>query len=489
MIETIAYLLTGLLAGTVIGRLAGREKAAANAARRQMLAEENDRLKKEQHTAAERIEALLAERTRLQAEREALVRERTAAEERHERETNGLRQDFDRRQKEQEALCRLQLDTQQQRFDETLQKVTEQMKNATGTMLKDRQQEFAASSSESLLRIVEPLRETIGKMKQALADSTLRQTAMGSEMKANIENMMRQSEAARKSADELARVFRHGTKVQGDWGETVLDELLRSQGLTRGVHYDTQTAIRDATGSTVKSDEGSLLRPDILLHLDNRRELIIDSKVSLSAFIDYVNAEDEPTRQRALKAHLESLRKHVKELSAKDYSSYIRPPKTKMDYVIMFVPHAGALWTALNACPDLWRRAMERNVFIADEQTLFAALRIISMTWTQITQAQQHEKVYKLAEEMLDRVGQFLKRYETVGKALANAQKAYDEGRRKLGPGGQSIVGTATKLTRLGARPSTKNPLPALPDDEDAPADLPDALPQPDKDANTAENA
>ena len=286
------------------------------------------------------------------------------------------------------------------------------MQTATDEMLKQRQKEFAEQSHTNLGQIVTPLRETIDKMKKAMEDNTLKQTSMSSEMRTTIEHMMRQSQAAQKSAEELTRVFKHGSKVQGDWGETVLDELLEAQGLTRGIHYDTQAVIRDAQGQAVKSHEGSLLRPDVILHLDQRREVIIDSKVSLTAFMDYVNAETEDERQQYLKAHIASLQSHVKELSAKDYSAYIRPPKVRMDYVIMFVPHSGALWTALNAQPDLWRKAMDKNVFIADEQTLFAALRIINLTWTQIAQAQNHEKVYALANEMLDRVGQFMKKYQ-----------------------------------------------------------------------------
>jgi DNA recombination protein RmuC len=250
----------------------------------------------------------------------------------------------------------------------------------------------------------------------------------------------------------------------------VLDELLQAQGLTKGIHYDTQASLRDATGNTIRSDEGSIMRPDVILHLDQRRELIIDSKVSMTAFIDYVNADDEDTRQRYLKAHIDSLQKHVKELSAKDYSSYIRPPKVRMDYVIMFVPHSGALWTALNAQPDLWRKAMEKNVFIADEQTLFAALRIINLTWTQIVQAQNHEKVYALANEMLNRVGQFWKEYEAMGKALHKANEAYEDGLRKITDGGQSINTTANQLIKLGAKQSDKNPLPQLLDIDDIPA-------------------
>ena len=357
------------------------------------------------------------------------------------------------------------MEAQEERFKETLARVTSEMKTATDEMLKQRQQEFSQSSTQNLGQIVTPLKETIEAMRQAMDNTNLKHTELSSAMKEQIQMLMRQTESARLSAEELARVFKHGSKVQGDWGETVLCELLDAHGLTGGRHYDTQLTMRDAECRVLKSEQGSMLRPDVILHLDNQREVIIDSKVSLTAFMDYVNAETEEERQRYLKAHVDSLQKHVKELSTKDYSSYICPPKVRMDYVIMFVPHSGALWTALNAQPDMWRRAMEKNVFIADEQTLFAALRIVSLTWTQIAQAENHEKVYTLANEMLDRVGQFMKKYQAMGKALENAQKAYEDGEKKLLPSGQSILQTCAKLQKLGAKQSTTNPLPQINDD------------------------
>ena len=349
---------------------------------------------------------------------------------------------------------------QQELFDETMARVSAQVKSATDEMLKQRQKEFAESSNSNREQIVTPLRETIEKMKQTMSDSTLKQTELSSEMKANLENMMKHSAAAKESADELARVFKHKSKVQGDWGERVLDELLTSQGLTQGVHYEIQTTIRDSKGNVVRTDTGSNLRPDVIMHIDSNREIIIDSKVSLTAFMDYVNAENEEDRQKYLKAHIESIQKHVKELSKKDYSSYIKAPKVRMDYVIMFVPHTGALWTALNAQPDLWRNAMEQNVFIADEQTLFAALRMISLTWTHIAQAENHEMVYELANELLDRVGKFLKNYESIGKGIRDAQHAFEECEKKLTPGGHSIISTCAKLEKLGAKQNKKFPLP-----------------------------
>lgn len=376
-----------------------------------------------------------------------------------------MRQEHERNITRLEEQHREAMTAQEKRFNEMSLRLTEQMKNATADMLKQRQEEFTQSSNRDLGQIVTPLRETIAGMKQAMDESTVKHASMTSEMKTTMENMMRHSQAAKESTDKLAQVFQFGNKLQGIWGERVLDELLQSQGLTPGIHYDNQPTMRDAAGNTLKSDDGEALRPDVILHLDQQREVVIDSKVSLSAFIDYVGEEDPIRREQHLKAHVESINRHVKELARKNYSCYIQPPKVKMDYVIMFVPHSGALWTALNAQPDLWRRAMEQNVFIADEQSLYAALRIVDLTWTQIKQAQNHEKVYALANEMLNRVGQFWKNYEDMGKALENASKAWEKGRSKITEGGQSINTTATKLITLGAKQNDKNPLPQLPEE------------------------
>ena len=353
------------------------------------------------------------------------------------------------------------IQAQQSRFDETMARVAAESKADTEEMLKARQKEFAETSSTNISQIVNPLKESIAKMETAMQQSSKEAVAINSAMKENLDQMILQSKATQSTAEELTRAFKHQSKVQGDWGETVLAELLTSQGLTEGVQFETQAVIRNAKGEVVKNEEGSIMRPDVILHLDQTREVIIDSKVSLTAYFDYVAAENEAARNQYLKAHVESLQKHVKELAKKDYSSYIQPPKVKMNYVIMFVPHTGALWTALNDQPDLWRKAMEQNVFIADEQTLYAALKIIDMTWKQIRQAQNHELVFKLATQMVDRVGQFVKHYENVGKALSAAQQAYGEGEKKLKDRGQSIVLSANKLIELGAK-NGKNAVPEI---------------------------
>lgn len=458
--EIVIGIIIGLVVGALIIGLFMRAKLNVAAARQQQLedvrvqqAAQVDKLEQEKGELTHRQQELTVRVEVLKSQLEDLSKHsQQALQEQQQRHAEAM---TEQQQRHAEAIS-----AQQTRFDETMARVAAQMKDATGEMLRQRQREFQESSGQSLGQIVTPLRETIDKMQQAMTDAQNRQSADSGAMKTIIEQMMQQSEAARRSTDELTRVFRHSNTVQGNWGETVLDELLESQGLTRGIHYDTQPTIRDAQGVPVTNDAGARMRPDVILHLDQRRDVIIDSKVSLAAFMDYVNADNEADRQRYLKAHIASIQEQVNRLAAKDYSSYVQPPKVRMDYVIMFVPHTGALWTALGAQPDLWRKAMERGVYIADEQTLFAALRIVSLTWTQIAQAQNHEKVYALASEMMDRVGQFMKRFQAIGAALGKAQQAYEEGERKLQPSGQSILQTCAKLQKLGAKQSDKNPLP-----------------------------
>ena len=445
IISAIIGIIIGFLSGKKIGKLTSDKECSATQTKLDIIEKELSSLKNDYTLLQEKNNALISEKNDILRNSEVLQKEIILLKEQNTQALDSQKQHYEG------AITEMQ-----KRFDETIEKVTSQVKEATNDMLKERQKEFAESSNQNLGLILNPLKDSINEMKVAMDASKTAQTQISSEMKAHMEHMLKQSLETQKSTEELTKVFKHKTKIQGDWGETVLDELLQSQGLTKGIHYDVQAVINSAN-----------MRPDIILHLDTKRELIIDSKVSMTAYIDYVNAENEDDRQKFLKAHIDSIQKHVKELAAKNYADYIKPPKVKIDYVIMFVPHSSALWTALNAQPDLWRKSMEQNVYIADEQTLYAALRIVNITWSQIQQAQNHEKVFDLANEMLNRLGQFYKEYQEIGKALENAKAAYDQGEKKITTGRQSINTTAQKLISLGAKQSNKNPLPYISNNED----------------------
>lgn len=352
----------------------------------------------------------------------------------------------------QDAHHRENMEAMQSRFDETVNKMKAQLEISTSDLLQRRQSEFEVSNAENMNRIVEPLNRTIKEMREVVADNTMKHTEFGGRLNANLQQVLAHSDAARKSADRLADALRGGGRIQGDWGETVLTELLESQGLQEDIHFDTQTFVRDADGNVISSADGRKLKPDVILHLDRERDVIIDAKVSLSAYIDYMQAETDELRAAALRAHVVSVEKHVTELVNKDYSSYMHNGHLGISYVIMFVPNTSALYAATSQKPDLWRKAMERGVYIADEQTLYAALKIIDMTWRQIAQAENHEKVFALAGEILDRVGAFVDKFTAIGKSIDTAKKSYDDAFAKLQDRGQSIPVTCSKLQKLGAK-------------------------------------
>ena len=440
--------------------------------------ERNDELIAQLQAAKENAAADLANAKKEAAEALQKAKEEAAAlikqtKEENEKLIEDTKNDLNKRNSDEiaarEKAHKEAMDSLQLRFDETMAKVTAQVKSDTADMIKAQQKEFSESSNLSIGQIVDPLKQNIVELKKAMEDGNKEMAERNGEMRERIKSLMEHSDAARKSADDLAAAFKHGNKIQGDWGETILEELLASNGLTKGIHFDTQAVIRGKDGKVIKNEDGTSMRPDVILHLDERREVIIDSKVSLTSYVDYVNAENEADRKTYLKAHVESIRRHVKELAAKDYSSYIESPKVTAGYVIMFVPNMGALWTALNAEPDLWRKAAESNVYIADEQSLYGALKIVSLTWTQVAQAQNHEKVYELANEMIDRVGLFMEKYEGIGKALKKASEEYEDGKKKLVPQGQSIINTSGKLIKLGAKNSDKHTIKALLDIDDIP--------------------
>ncbi len=425
--------VTGLVIGFLVARVLGARKESKA---------------REMSVELEKQVAVLQSKLEAETRKVAEVREDAAKQ-------------LDAMKREMERVHQVSLAEQKARFDEISKRLVAEAQIATEKMLKQRGEELSKTGNATMEQLVNPLKETIAKMEKTMNDTTLQQTAANTSLKEVLKQSIESNAATKSAADDLVRAFKHDSKLQGDWGECVLEELLESLGLQEGIHFETQTTLRDAGGNVLYSEEtGKTMRPDVIVHLDMKKDVIVDSKVSMTAFMDYVACDDVEQRKTLLKNHIDSLKKHVKELSQKDYSRYVKAPKKTMDFVIMFVPRSAALWAALNEEPALWRDAMEKNVFIADEQTLYAALRMVKLTWRQIQQAENQQKVFELANEMLSRVGQFVKQMNAVGDSLDKAQEAYKKGMAKFADKGQSVLTTCYKLKQLGAKQDDKNPLP-----------------------------
>lgn len=360
-------------------------------------------------------------------------------------EMESLRREDDRRHEEA-------MKAQEIRFNQTIDNMKAQVKAATEDLLQERQEEFSKTSTKSLTDIVNPLKEAMGKMQEVMDKNKQSQTELRTQIKDQMESMVRQSEAVQKSTEELSRAFKHQTKLQGDWGESILAEQLKAQGFVEGVHYHTQYTLQDEQGNVIKSDDDHNLRPDVVLQIEPGKDVIIDAKVSVSDFIKYANANNDEEATTHLANHVKSLEKHVDELARKDYSKYHYKDDSVVDFVIMFVPMTQALWSAMRAKPTLWRDAADKRVLIADEQTLYAMLKIINKTWIKIEQEKNQQQIYNLAQLMVDRVGEFLKSYEEIGNQLEAATESFNKGRLKLQDTGRSIVGPARNLIDLGLK-------------------------------------
>lgn len=437
------------------GKQAESEMRAATARLQADLDNATDNLSKVKEDAAEHSQALLEAKE--QAHKEALE----AMERRHTEAVEAMER------RHEEAIA-----AERRRFQETMDKVYAQMKTATDEILKQQQEELKKSNSSNMQQIVDPLKETIQKMETALKENKSTQETSTEAIKEKIATLVSTTMRVSDSAERLSNALTAENKTQGNWGEQKIESLLNAIGLEEGLEYESQEYLRDASGNIIVSDETThRMQPDIILHLDETRDLIIDSKVSLNAFVDYTNADSDEARNVALAAHLKSIRNHVKELAKKNYAAYVKAPRRSVDFVMMFVPVDAALQLALASDPTLWREAMNQGVFIVGEQNMYAALRAVQVTWSTIKQNANNKAICDTAEELLNRVGDFLEKFEDLGKKIEKVNDAYEAVSKKATTG-QSVLGSAKKLVKLGTKASTVHPLPQYEPDEETMPEL-----------------
>ncbi|MBP3512349.1 MAG: DNA recombination protein RmuC [Prevotella sp.] len=354
----------------------------------------------------------------------------------------------------------------EEQFAEQLRTAREQLANAATAIMEQNARKLKEQNSENIGHITQPLKDAISDMRKAITDNMKDSAQHSASFREQIRLMMESNREIGEKAESLANVLRRDNKAAGNMGEIILGDLLASQGLTEGIHYEVQARLRDETGRALKNDDtGREMQPDVILHYPQGQDAIIDSKVSLTAYQRYVNAETPEEKDRHLQDHIKSVRSHVTELARKDYSRYVKAPREAVDFVIMFVPFESSLQLALANDPTLWREAFERKVFITGEQNLLGILHMIHIAWVQNQQAENQEKVFGIAEQLIDRLGDFIRRYNTLGDTLAKAQKDYDFANNKLITGAQSVVKKGRELVDLGAKENPNRRIPKPEDD------------------------
>ena len=355
-------------------------------------------------------------------------------------------------------LVRQQHEANEKRMNEQFANVAQRILDSSASKLKEQ-------NTETMAGITQPLKDAIANMQKAINETQKESAAHSASFREQMLLMMQQTQQLGEKAEGLTNVLRRDNKVAGNMGEIILGDLLASQGLTEGIHYEVQARLRDELGRPLKNDDtGREMQPDVILHYPQGQDAIIDSKVSLVAYERYVNAETPEEKERALQEHLRSVRAHVVELARKDYSKYVKAPREAVDFVIMFVPFESSLQLALANDPTLWRDAFERKVFITGEQNLLGILHMIHIAWVQNQQAENQERVFGIAEQLLDRLGDFIQRYNKLGEHLETVRKDYDSAGNKLFTGRQSVVQKGRELVDLGGK---ENPNRRIPKAED----------------------
>ena len=350
--------------------------------------------------------------------------------------------------KVEEALRKQQAESLQQQ----MASVRAEMTARTEEILRAREEELSRKARETFEGISGGLSRDLSAMK----DATLRER-----FDAAVRDLEAQSRAIGGKADRLADAMRGQKKLQGCWGETVLANLLAAEGLVEGRDYDKESTLRDELGfALLGEDSEKRMRPDFILHLPDTNDIVIDAKVSLSAFSDYVESEDADVRAGAARRNAEAVREQAKRLARKGYERYLRPGRRMLDYVVMFVPNYPALQLAYTEDPALWRDAYAQGVLITSEETLMPFLRMISIAWTHVEQVRNQQQIIASAQMMIDRVADFAKAHAEMGNKLKDAQECYDRCADKLKDSGRSIVQSARQIVKLGVPANPKKPLP-----------------------------
>ncbi|MBR4088441.1 MAG: DNA recombination protein RmuC [Bacteroidales bacterium] len=337
-----------------------------------------------------------------------------------------------------------------------------EFKATAGKLMEEKRESLSSANREQLNPLVQQLREQLEKVEKQLARTREDGARDNARMEQIIKEMASRTIEVGKGADALAQALRGNNKMQGNYGEVVLADILRNAGLVEGEDFHTQELIRDNSGNAIKhSESGRKLIPDVIVNLPDNRQIVVDSKVSLSAYVDWCNAEDPATKEEARRRHIESITRHVEELQGKEYHKYLKSSGVQgIDYSIMFIPNEGAFQLYLENDAALWHTAYEKGVIITGRLTLFSMLRMIMVVWRQVKQERNMEEIIRNSSILLNRVAEFNTQMENIGKALQQADAAYQSACKKMVTGKQSIAVSVRKLQELGAKADPGKRLP-----------------------------
>ena len=340
-----------------------------------------------------------------------------------------------------------------EQVDSQLKLIKEQMQTTSEEVLKRRQDELGERNKEQVSKIIDPLQQSLKDMQEAFNKSKLQQNEAFTRLDETIKINMQKSAALGETADRLTRALTGEVKVQGNFGELKLKQLLEDLELKEGEQFDTQETLRDKAGRSARGDDGKGLVPDFILHFPNNRHVVVDSKMSLTDYERYMNAADgTPEKSEYLKAHIASVRAQVRRLARKEYTKFLPDGYNKLNFAIMYVPIEGALNLALLNDDTLWREAYDEGVMILGPQTMYMNLRVLEMMWTQVRQLKNQQVMIDAANQVIDRVQDFGVRFMDVETSMNDTIKKMTKLKITTADSGPSIITAARKLLKAGAK-------------------------------------
>lgn len=336
---------------------------------------------------------------------------------------------------------------------ERLQREAQLQFNELATKIFD---DKARKSDDRLNEILNPLKENIERLKKEINDRSIKDSENHASLREQIGLLRDLNTQIGKDATYLANALKGNNSIQGNWGEQMLEHILSTSGLVKGEQFEVQVT-KDDAGNTLTNEAGNRLRPDVIVHLPDEKDIIIDSKVSFRAYVDYVNATDEKTQQEKLREHAISVKKHVDELATKSYQDYVRKAG---DFVMMFIPNEGAYLAAMHADSHLWEYAYDKRVVIISPTHLISVLKLVSQLWGHDKQTKNALKIAEEAGKLYDRFVDFTEYMRNIDKGITNARQAYDKAMSKLQDGRGNILRQVETLQELGAKAKKKLQLP-----------------------------
>lgn len=368
-------------------------------------------------------------------------------------QTAQLEQVKEGQQKQIEALREMN----REQVESQMKLIREQMQTTSEEILKRRQDELGERNKEQVSKIIDPLTQSLKSMREAFDKSKEQQNEALTRLDATIKVNMEKSAALGETADRLTRALTGEVKVQGNFGELKLKQLLEDLELKEGEQFDTQETLRDKAGKQAKGDDGRGLIPDFILHFPNNRHVVVDSKMSLTDYERYMNAEDgTPEKSEYLKAHIASVRAQVKRLVRKEYTKYLPEGYNRLNFAIMYVPIEGALNLALLNDTTLWREAYDEGVMILGPQTMYMNLRVLEMMWTQVRQLKNQQAMIDAANIVVERVQDFGIRFIDVETSMNSTVEKMAKLKVSTAESGRSIITAAKSLLKAGAKENKK---------------------------------